>query len=92
VIGLLRLDVGDDAGERLGHMEMHAMAPPVVIAGGALVQQLHRTCLRHRQMRIGQMGEREHRLRCPNRTGVRRHPERSEGSILIRMDPSLRSG
>jgi hypothetical protein len=60
VIGLASLDVGHDAGQRLGHMEMHAVAPPVEVARGALVEELPGAGRRHGQMRIGQMRQGEH--------------------------------
>jgi hypothetical protein len=60
VVGILRLDVGNDAGQRLGHVKMHAMTPPVAIARDALVQELSRARRRHWQMWIGEVRQREH--------------------------------
>ncbi len=60
MIGLLHFYVGDDAGQRLGHVNANAMAPPVEVARGAFAQELDRTRLRHRQMRVGEMRQGEH--------------------------------
>src|SRR5690349_21794233 len=65
MIGLLRLDVGNDVGQRFRHMQMHAMAPPVVVTGRALVQELRRARRRHRQVRIGEVRQRKHATPSP---------------------------
>src|SRR5581483_3446567 len=67
VIGILHLQIGDQAVEDGAIMNKAAVAPPVDVAGDPLVHKLAQARPRQRrQMRIGQVGEGEHRLRsCP---------------------------
>jgi len=59
MVGPGGLEVGDDAGQRLGPVQAHAAAPPVEVAGQPLAQKLAGARRRHRQVRIGEMGEGE---------------------------------
>ena len=60
VVGLLRLQVGDDLAQHLGVVDEAAIALPVDIAGDPLADQLGDARRRQRrQMRVGEMGEGE---------------------------------
>ncbi len=60
VVGRLRLHVGDQHVEHLAALVLVAVARPVDVAERALARELDQPRLRQRrQMRVGQMGERE---------------------------------
>jgi hypothetical protein len=68
VVGRLRLHVGDQHVEHLAALVLVAVARPVDVAERTLARELDQPRLRQRrQMRVGQMGEREggHGARLP---------------------------
>jgi hypothetical protein len=41
-------------------MQMHPAPPPIEVSGRSFAQELERARVRHRQVRIREVGEREH--------------------------------